>query len=781
MLSRDASGLDAHSSTANRWRLLRDAGADLDIIVAASSGATWNENGIRVTGTGGGILGKFWRAFFLAMKKNRQAELVTAQDPFELGKIGWIAARLADKPFEIQDHGGFFDGRKPDEPLWFLRGWLARFLSRRADAIRTVSPLSFEALAKEGMKEKTYHLPIAPRESFVEIDRKPESDLLVTVARLVPVKRTALLIDAFHALHEKRPSARLVIVGDGPERGTIEQRLRDLHLSDAVTLAGEGDPAPWLAKAAGFVSLSAHEGWGVASVEAAMVGVPVLMTRTGCGPTLEATGNATLLEPDETRPAVIAEAMEKLLDGPAPRKWAQRSSAPEAAQLQAEAWKKIKATPFDRVILAIVALVFFASVGYAFAYHIRPAVDAQTYDQVGWNLAQGKGFRLDLSVPIEKDEVITYQGPFYQFFLAGIYVVFGHRVEAVWMIQAILRALSALLLYLMCRRMFSPDGKRIGWFAAALFGFHPDLIEIGAMLMTETTFLFFTILTLYCFTRQFKRATNGGVLALSLSFGAAILARSSIIVFAALFAWRFFRQKAYAKIILFGVLMAMILTPWTLRNYLTYGKVLPTMANFGYNLWVGNRVGVDGEGGNPPELFRAMRDYGMIGANYYATEQYNTFIHEHPVLYAGLTTSRTLKYFSFLRPMGFWFYQQGIGQAVFIASSIAWGFALFVSFFGGLSVAWRRERKNAMPWYFVGFLFLTVISVVPILFETRYRFPAYPIFAIFGGLFLGRWTADRKAYANDLWIGLGVAGTIAFATLALEYQKILARIRLFLD
>lgn len=338
MLSRDASGLDPRSGTADRWRLLCEASAELEIIIAASSTVNWKEKNITVTGSGGGKLGRFWRAFWLARRKIGNADLVTAQDPFELGKIGWIIARLARKPFEIQDHGGFFDGRRPMEPLWFLRGRLARFLSHRADSIRTVSPLSREALAQEGMGQKVYHLAIAPRDKFANVERKPEPNLLVTVARLVPVKRTLLLLEAFYALHQKRPSARLAIIGDGPERGNIENRIRDLHLSDAVVLPGEGDPSPWLAKASGFVSLSAHEGWGIASVEAAMVGVPVLMTDTGCARWLEERGRAIVVRDVKEAP----DAMARLLEMPfVPKKLLEVLSASETAREQVKRWQTV--------------------------------------------------------------------------------------------------------------------------------------------------------------------------------------------------------------------------------------------------------------------------------------------------------------------------------------------------------------------------------------------------------------------------------------------------------
>src|SRR5260221_5967459 len=176
MLSRDASGLDASSATAQRWRLLRDAGAELRIVVASSKKDGWEADGMSVVGSGGNILTKWWRTYRRAAPFGSSVDLITAQDPFELGKIAWLLARRAKKSFEIQDHGGFFDGKESVEPFWFIRKHLAMFLSRRANRIRTVSPLSLEELRRRGLEKSAYWLPISADQRFSSVDYNPEEN-----------------------------------------------------------------------------------------------------------------------------------------------------------------------------------------------------------------------------------------------------------------------------------------------------------------------------------------------------------------------------------------------------------------------------------------------------------------------------------------------------------------------------------------------------------------------------------------------------------------------------
>ena len=126
MLSRDRSGLDPASSSSARWNLLRAAGVELDVRILPADGNPLSRV-LRLSKEVQGLSGY---------------DLVTAQDPFELGWIAYRFARSHHIPWEIQDHGGFFDGQTPDEPLWFVRKFVARYLVKRATRVRTVSPSS---------------------------------------------------------------------------------------------------------------------------------------------------------------------------------------------------------------------------------------------------------------------------------------------------------------------------------------------------------------------------------------------------------------------------------------------------------------------------------------------------------------------------------------------------------------------------------------------------------------------------------------------------------------
>jgi glycosyltransferase involved in cell wall biosynthesis len=111
---------------------------------------------------------------------------------------------------------------------------------------------------------------------------KPGQILAVSVGRLVPKKRVDL---AIAAAEHARGRARLVIVGDGPERERLEKRATRMGVSSAqVTFAGLA-PRPlalaWIRASDVLVHLSEAEGAPTAVREARSMGVPVVACPAG--------------------------------------------------------------------------------------------------------------------------------------------------------------------------------------------------------------------------------------------------------------------------------------------------------------------------------------------------------------------------------------------------------------------------------------------------------------------------------------------------------------------
>jgi glycosyltransferase involved in cell wall biosynthesis len=105
---------------------------------------------------------------------------------------------------------------------------------------------------------------------------------IIAVGRLVSVKNYRMLIEAFA---KANLPCRLVIAGDGPERGALEKLADQLGLEDRVILPGWlSNPYPALGNASAFVLSSDVEGFPNALVEALGLGIPSVATNCADGP-----------------------------------------------------------------------------------------------------------------------------------------------------------------------------------------------------------------------------------------------------------------------------------------------------------------------------------------------------------------------------------------------------------------------------------------------------------------------------------------------------------------
>ncbi|MGB7951013.1 MAG: glycosyltransferase family 4 protein, partial [Candidatus Binatia bacterium] len=107
---------------------------------------------------------------------------------------------------------------------------------------------------------------------------------LLCLGRLSPEKGFDVAVTAFASLVNRFPNARLVIVGEGPERTKLECQIRKLGLTHRVELAGEVAPeeVPGLLNTVTMVLVpSRQESFGLVALEAALMARPVVATRVG--------------------------------------------------------------------------------------------------------------------------------------------------------------------------------------------------------------------------------------------------------------------------------------------------------------------------------------------------------------------------------------------------------------------------------------------------------------------------------------------------------------------
>ena len=189
--------------------------------------------------------------------------------------------------------------------------------------------------------------PTGPRASGIGAAAgRVSAPTLLAVGRLVPEKGYDLLLDAFARVAARVEGWRLCIHGEGPERASLEERVRRLGLAERVLLPGRiADPAAAMQAADLYVMSSRVEGFPNALGEAMACGMAVVSFDCPSGPRelVRHEVDGLLVPPGDVD--ALADALERLMRDPATRaRLAAR--APEVAERfslaqVASAWERV--------------------------------------------------------------------------------------------------------------------------------------------------------------------------------------------------------------------------------------------------------------------------------------------------------------------------------------------------------------------------------------------------------------------------------------------------------
>jgi len=226
----------------------------------------------------------------------------------------YLSKGLTGKPYVVTLHGSdvtILGGDPSYEPV-------NTFSVEQADAVTAVSRfMADEAKQGLGISKEIRVIP-----NFVDTDayhpapcelmEQPERDIVVAhVSNFRAVKRVEDAIYAMCMVTKRAPHAKLMLIGDGPERHGIERLIDKMDLRRNVTLTGYRSDVPQLLRCADTLVLpSETESAPLTILEAMSTGLPVIATRVGGVPEIVEDGRTGFLVPLK-HPEDIAE---KVLD-----------------------------------------------------------------------------------------------------------------------------------------------------------------------------------------------------------------------------------------------------------------------------------------------------------------------------------------------------------------------------------------------------------------------------------------------------------------------------------
>lgn len=201
--------------------------------------------------------------------------------------VGAIKARAKKRIMWIHND---VEIKRKNEPkyrvLWhFFKGKLKHY-----DAFAAVSPGIIGGFRRvTGITDK----PITAIPNHIdtgEIFRKVKAPIdftvdatklnLCSVGRICHQKAYDLLMTYLAQVKKARSDFHFYLIGDGPDRPALEQQIRDLGLTEHVTLLGnQPNPFPYMDQMDGFVLTSRYEGQGMVIWEAKSLGLPLYISK----------------------------------------------------------------------------------------------------------------------------------------------------------------------------------------------------------------------------------------------------------------------------------------------------------------------------------------------------------------------------------------------------------------------------------------------------------------------------------------------------------------------
>jgi hypothetical protein len=354
--------------------------------------------------------------------------------------------------------------------------------------------------------------------------------------------------------------------------------------------------------------------------------------------------------------------------------------------------------------------------------------DEESYQEIGRQILAGKGYIMGhwaFEGLIRPDEPTTYWGCLTPLLSALMQLLAGQHWLLIRLTLGEISFVATFLLLLAYARDFLNRRELI--LMSALLALYPNLHFLGSFLLTETLFLPLTLAALVLLRRLQIRLQFTDAAALGACFALAHLTRPVLLPFELAILgglwWRHSWSRRWLALSATCVLTtALVMSPWLLRNYRLYGRVVvETKSGFGLLLH------------NNPLMYKHLsagfdvRDLKNVEMPDFAglneaergqrcQERFMAYLRNSPGQYAYLCWKRFVMLWP-VQPR----YVDGVAKYGFALSALNVGFYLCTAV--GLSICLRRSIMTEGVWLVIYIVLLCTATIS----AARYRAPADPI------------------------------------------------------
>jgi len=389
----------------------------------------------------------------------------------------------------------------------------------------------------------------------------------------------------------------------------------------------------------------------------------------------------------------------------------------------------------NKIWLALILIAGFAVRIFSILLlkkHITPEI--YEYNTLALNIVHGKGYIYGfLNTPHQ-----SFCYPGYSYLLAFFHYLMPENYFAIEVFQALVSVIACGFIYLIAKRMFDEKTALIASFLAS---FHPGLIIYTTKIHDLSLVVFFVALILWLII-SLNAGKISGYAAIGAVIGLSVLTRPTLILFIPVyFLYNWFaaknRKDFFIGCAVVSICAALVLAPWTFRNYRIHKKLIFITTTSAEHFWRGNNAfssGTSLTGDRRPITEVAPKEFLEKLYKMKEIEQYNflyqetsKFIAAHPVFFLE-RLARKFYYFWWFSPQTGLLYP-GLWTKIY---KIYYAF-IFILFAAGICRAIGRTKglERAAVMAIVLFLFLVSLGNSVYYVELRHRWAMEPLMLIF--------------------------------------------------
>lgn len=378
-------------------------------------------------------------------------------------------------------------------------------------------------------------------------------------------------------------------------------------------------------------------------------------------------------------------------------------------------------------VLAAAAIGIVARLSFGFGYWINEPLNRDEVEYLSLARSLTHELTYDFDEFVKKGKVEPFgRAPGYPVFLA----VIGAGREFVSVVPAPVKIAQSLAggagVILIGWAAWRMAGRRPAMAAAAIAAVYPPLVWIAAFVYSEAIFWPIAIAVALVFNHTLIQPRTGGLksaLVFGLVTGLAVLVRAATVPFVPLAGLWLLWKRQFTAFAGFAIGLAIVLTPWTIRNYSHHGRFVLVASDGGVTFWTGNNPLAPGEGdmaANPHLKYANQelraRHPGLTEEQlepvYYRESL--TWIRQHPLDWAWLMVK---KVFYLVVPIGPSYRVHS--ARYYMASLVSVGLLVPLAAFGCWKLGSRRSRMTGM-WILAAGAVATCLVFFP---QERFRIP----------------------------------------------------------